>query len=386
MLTGHTGFKGSWLTLWLHDLGAIVRGYSLAPNTSPSMFESLNLGECCDNITADIRDRDSLTSAVGAFAPEIVIHMAAQPLVRRSYRDPIETYQTNVMGTANLLEACRGVPSLRSIVIVTTDKCYENREWIYPYREVDALGGHDPYSASKAAAEIVTHSYRRAFFHEGGAAVASARAGNVVGGGDWSEDRLIVDAAKAFGAGKAMVVRNISAVRPWQHVLEPLCGYLTLAQGLYERGRTVSPAFNFGPPADQVFSVGEMVKAFAQAWGESAAWRHEPPVKAPHEAGLLMLDPSLALRELGWKPRWGFQQTIDATAAWYRAFYHHDPSGPVPSLTAHCEFMLRLSREQIAAYSAIERTGGTGGAGGAGAVHAVVTSYARAGIQQQGQP
>jgi CDP-glucose 4,6-dehydratase len=322
LLTGHTGFKGSWLTLWLHRLGATVRGISLAePSSQPSMFTHLDLAAVCDHRACDIRDGEGLTPLIRDFAPTIVIHMAAQALVRKSYREPVATFATNAMGTANVLEACRGIASLRSVVIVTTDKCYENREWVYPYREVDPLGGHDPYSASKAAAEIVTGSYRRSYFHEGAAAIASARAGNVIGGGDWSEDRLIVDAARAFGAGKPMTVRNIAAVRPWQHVLEPLSGYLTLARALVERGRNLSPAFNFGPPTEQVLSVGTMVDAFTKAWGQGATWKHDPPAVAPHEAGLLMLDPSLAQHELGWLPRWRSQETIAATVEWYKAFY-----------------------------------------------------------------
>lgn len=349
LLTGHTGFKGSWLTLWLHLLGARVRGYAHAPATQPSMFTTLGLAALCEHVVGDVRDGATLRAHVKDFGPEVVFHMAAQPLVRRSYRDPIETYETNVMGTANVLEACRGTAGLKAVVIVTTDKCYENREWVYPYRETDALGGHDPYSASKAAAEVVTHSYRRSFFHEGETAVASARAGNVVGGGDWSEDRLIVDGARAFGEGREMVVRNVSAVRPWQHVLEPLAGYLTLARGLFERGRAVSPAFNFGPPSDQVLSVGEMAAAFAKAWGQGASWRHDPPANAPHEAGLLMLDASLAQRELGWQPRWRFEATIEATAAWYRTFYAQQPGTEALQLQ---EAMLRVSKGQIAAYHA----------------------------------
>jgi CDP-glucose 4,6-dehydratase len=322
VLTGHTGFKGSWLTLWLHRLGANVRGISLPEAPSePSMFGRLSLSELCDHQACDIRDGDSVTRLVREFRPTIVLHMAAQALVRRSYREPISTFATNAMGTANVLEACRDVAGLKAVVVVTTDKCYENREWVYPYREVDALGGHDPYSASKAAAEIVTSSYRRSFFHEGETAVASARAGNVIGGGDWSEDRLIVDAAKAFGASREVIIRNTRAVRPWQHVLEPLSGYLTLARMLFERGRAVSPAFNFGPPAEQVLSVGEVVEAFTRAWGDGAKWRHDPPPAAPHEAGLLMLDPSLAMRELHWSPRWRMAATIEATVSWYKAFY-----------------------------------------------------------------
>jgi CDP-glucose 4,6-dehydratase len=343
-LTGHTGFKGSWLTVWLHSLGAHVTGYALSPVTEPSMFNALELSSMCAHHIGDIRDRASLITALHQAKPDLIIHMAAQPLVRQSYREPIETFEINALGTAHLLEAARTVPSLRGCVIVTTDKCYENREWVYPYRETDALGGYDPYSASKAAAEIVTHSYRRSFFHEGACTVVSARAGNVIGGGDWSQDRLIVDAVRAFSEGREMIVRNITAVRPWQHVLEPLSGYLTLAQRIYEDGRAVSPAFNFGPPSDQVLSVGEMITAFAQAWGGDAQWRYDPPPNAPHEAGLLMLDPSLAQRELRWTPRVRFRETIALTAAWYKQFYSHKES---PALSEH---LLAFTRAQIREY------------------------------------
>lgn len=336
-LTGHTGFKGAWLAVWLHDLGARVRGYALAPDTSPSMFGALRIGRLCDHVRGDIRDADRVAKAVREFRPQVVIHMAAQALVRRAYREPLATFDTNVMGTANVLEACRGVPGLRSIVVVTTDKCYENREWVHPYREVDPLGGHDPYSASKAAAEIVAGAYRRSFFHEGDAALATARAGNVIGGGDWSEDRLLPDAARAFTNKRTLEVRNPAAVRPWQHVLDPLRGYLTLAWALHERGRTVSPAFNFGPPPEQAATVGEVVDAFARHWGRSAKWKHRRIAKAPHEAGLLMLDPSRAGHELDWRPRFSLDESLEATSRWYRSF----ASG------ADGAQMLALTREQI---------------------------------------
>ncbi|MEI7658888.1 MAG: CDP-glucose 4,6-dehydratase [Phycisphaerae bacterium] len=322
VLTGHTGFKGAWLTLWLRRLGAAVRGISLreAPS-NPHMFGLLGLSSQCDHHACDVRDAAALAPLVRDFSPTIVFHMAAQALVRRSYREPVATFATNAMGTAHVLEACRDLSGLRAVVVVTTDKCYENREWVHPYRESDPLGGHDPYSASKAAAEIVAASYRRSFFHEGAAAVATARAGNVVGGGDWSEDRLIVDLVRAIGAGRPAVVRNINAVRPWQHVLEPLSGYLMLARALCEQGKAVSPAFNFGPPAEQARTVGEVVKAFVEQWGPEASWRHDPPPNAPHEAGLLMLDPSKAIRELGWRPRLDLATTLRFTAEWYRRFH-----------------------------------------------------------------
>ena len=347
LLTGHTGFKGSWLTLWLRRLGAVVRGVSLreAPS-NPHMFGLLGLSSLCDHRACDVRDAASLTPLIREFAPTVVIHMAAQALVRRSYREPAATFATNAMGTLNVLEACRDLPGLRAVVVVTTDKCYENRERLQPYREDDALGGHDPSSASKAAAEIIASSYRRSFFKDGAATVATARAGNVVGGGDWSEDRLLVDLVTAIGAGRPAVVRNPDAVRPWQHVLEPLSGYLMLARALCERGRDISPAFNFGPPADQARTVGDVVKAFVEQWGVGASWRHEPPADAPHEAGLLMLDPSKAALELGWRPRLDLPATLRFTAQWYRRFHH---GAGTRDLMALChsqidEFMATTSR------------------------------------------
>jgi CDP-glucose 4,6-dehydratase len=274
----------------------------------------------CEHVPCDIRDGAALGPLIRDFRPSVVIHMAAQALVRRSYREPIRTFETNGMGTANVLEACRDLDGLEAVVVVTTDKCYENREWVHPYRECDPLGGHDPYSASKAVAELVASSYRRSFFHRGRTAVATARAGNVVGGGDWSEDRLLVDAARAYGAGRPLVIRNVAAVRPWQHVLDPLSGYFRLAEALCVGGHAVGGAFNFGPPSEQALTVGEVVEAFTREWGEGRSWSHDPPPDAPHEAGLLMLDASLARRTLGWKPRWGFDAVIRETVAWYKAF------------------------------------------------------------------
>lgn len=340
-LTGHTGFKGAWLTVWLHDLGAKVFGYSLPPETTPSMFKELRLARLCRHETGDVRDAAPLARAVRLAKPEIVIHMAAQALVRRGYREPLDTFGTNVMGTANLLDACRGVPSVRAIIIVTTDKTYENREWVYPYRESDRLGGRDPYSASKAGAELVTAAYRRSYFDEAGVGVVSVRAGNVIGGGDWSEDRLIPDAARAFGAGRVLRVRSPSAVRPWQHVLDPLAGYLMLAGALTDTRGHTSPAYNFGPPPDAALTVGDVVARFADAWGGRARWKADPPKHAPHEAGLLMLDPSLARRELGWSPRFCTAEALQLTAEWYRRLY----SGATGAE------MLALTRSQIAEYT-----------------------------------
>jgi len=336
LVTGHTGFKGSWLTLWLAELGAVVRGFALPPDTTPSMFTALGLQRRCDHVVGDVRDAAAVDAALRVFEPETVLHLAAQPLVRRSYRRPVETFEVNVMGTAHVLEAARNAPSVRAVVVVTTDKCYENREWAYPYREVDPLGGHDPYAASKACSEIVAAAYRLSFFRSaagGRAALATARAGNVIGGGDWSEDRLLPDAARAFAAGADLVIRNPGATRPWQHVVEPLGGYLSLARALLERGDDVSPAFNFGPPAQDVRPVGEVAGAFAAAWGGSARWRHEPEAKAPHEARALTLDSSRARAELGWAPRLPFAEAVDVTARWYRRFAAGEPAAAMTALT-----------------------------------------------------
>lgn len=321
-LTGHTGFKGAWLTLWLSLLGARVRGYALAPESEPSMYMVLALDELCDSQLADIRDSTRLTQAIGDFQPEVVIHMAAQSLVRPSYRNPRETFEVNVQGTVNVLDACRHVDSVRAVVVVTTDKCYENRESLWAYREDDALGGHDPYSASKACAELVTTAYRRSFFcGKDTAAVATARAGNVIGGGDWSVDRIIPDAVRAFSAGQPLVVRNPEAVRPWQHVTGPLCGYLMLARALYEAGSEFAQAFNFGPASDQILPVRTLVEHAARAWGDGAAWEDHSEQAAPHEASMLMLDPTRARHLLGWTPDNGVSRAIDKTVEWYKAYY-----------------------------------------------------------------
>ena len=293
-LTGHTGFKGSWLWTWLSEMGAAVRGYALAPDTVPSMFQAGALDKRGEHIVGDIRDAASLRARLREFQPQIVFHLAAQPLVRRSYREPLETFATNIQGTANLLDACRDLPDLRGVVIVTSDKCYENREWLWPYREVDRLGGFDPYSASKACAEMVASSFRQSYFAAGPTAVASARAGNVFGGGDYSEDRLIPDAVRAYKEGRQLVVRNPAALRPWQHVVDPLTGYLMLARALFEERQRFAMPFNFGPLADQQMTVAELIGVFTKVWGQGARWAHEPDAKAVHEAGLLLLDSTRA--------------------------------------------------------------------------------------------
>ncbi len=314
-LTGHTGFKGGWLALWLQRLGASVSGLSLAAEPG-SLGQALGIARLMPSVTADIRDAAGLRRAMAAAAPEVVFHLAAQALVRLSYADPLGTLATNVMGTAHLLDAVRTTPSVRAVVIVTTDKCYENREWPWPYRETDALGGHDPYSASKAAAELVTAAWRRSFLAERGVAVASVRAGNVVGGGDWADDRLVPDCIRAFAAGQPVRIRNPAATRPWQHVLDPLCGYLLLAERLLGE-QDAAQAWNFGPGPDDVRPVADVVGHLAEAWGDGAAWAAAPG-EHPHEAGLLAVDAALARARLGWRPRLPLAMALRQTAGWYK--------------------------------------------------------------------
>lgn len=332
-VTGHTGFKGSWLCEWLLSLGATVRGFALAPQTRPSLFDVISLHERIDHVVGDVRDTKSLTSALTSFNPHVVFHLAAQPLVRRSYREPLLTYETNVMGTANILDACRQLSSLRAVVSVTTDKCYENREWVWGYRETDALGGPDPYSASKAGAELVTTSYWKSFFRERGVGVASARAGNVLGGGDWSEDRLVPDAVRAFAASVTVDVRNPKSVRPWQHVVDPLTGYLLLAERADANPELFSGPWNFGPDADSIVSVGDVVSTLAALWGKGAHWRDTSAgAVGPHEATLLSLDVSKARARLDWRPTMDLSRCLAATTTWYRAYYDKRPRGELISM------------------------------------------------------
>ncbi len=333
-LTGHTGFKGGWLALWLRELGAEVFGYALAPDTSPALFEVAKVGEACRQSTiGDIRDGSALVRALADARPDFVFHLAAQPLVRLSYEDPIGTVETNVVGTARLLDALRRRARPCAVVIVTSDKCYENREWSYGYREDDAMGGYDVYSMSKGAAELVVSSFRRSFFPPAqlaahGVALASARAGNVVGGGDWARDRILPDSISALVAERPIQVRNPDAVRPWQHVLEPLGGYLLLGARLAGLG-TESPekfceAWNFGPGVESARTVGELVGAVIRGWG-TGSWEDRRDPRAPHEAGLLRLSIEKAHGWLGWTPRWEFEEAIGATVAWYKAF-HRQPA------------------------------------------------------------
>jgi CDP-glucose 4,6-dehydratase len=319
LLTGHTGFKGSWLALWLQSMGARVHGLALPAPTSLALFEQARVGEGMDGIIGDIRDYEIVHAALRQASPEIVIHMAAQPLVRQSYRAPVETYATNVMGTVHVLEAARQVGGVRAIVNVTTDKCYENREWVWGYREDEPMGGHDPYSSSKGCAELVTSAYRRSYFEQAGVALASARAGNVIGGGDWADERLVPDILRAFERGEPVVIRNPHAIRPWQHVLEPLSGYLLLAQKLCGEGQDWAQAWNFGPREADARPVQWIVEQLARRWGAGASWRRDPG-EHPHEASYLKLDISKAGARLGWRPRWDLATALERIVAWHQAW------------------------------------------------------------------
>ena len=319
-LTGHTGFKGSWTSLWLQSMGAIVKGYSLAPNTSPSLFTEAHIAKVMDSEIGDIRDLQQISKSMLAFNPDILIHMAAQPLVRLSYLEPVDTYTTNVIGTVNVLEAARSCNNLKAIVSVTTDKCYENMEWEWGYRENEAMGGHDPYSSSKGCAELVTSAYRRSFFNtKNSASLASARAGNVIGGGDWAADRLIPDILRAFEKSEPVVIRNPLSTRPWQHVLEPISGYLVLAQELYTNGDQYAEAWNFGPKDDDCKPVNWILDQMVASWGDDASWQLDKN-NNPHEAGFLKLDCSKAANRLKWQPKWSLQETLKLIIEWHQIF------------------------------------------------------------------
>ena len=321
LVTGHTGFKGTWLTEWLQTIGADATGYALDPPTQPNLFEALDLGSRVRHIVADVRDRDRLTAEVLAAEPSIIFHLAAQAIVRRAYAEPRETFETNIMGTVNVLEAARACPSVRAVVIVTSDKCYQNHETDQTFRETDAMGGRDPYSASKGAAELVTAAYRDSYFVDG-AAVASVRAGNVIGGGDWAEDRIIPDAARAFAAGDPLIVRNPDATRPWQHVLEPLSGYLWLGARLLRDGQRYAGGWNFGPAnAKGDRSVRWVVEQFVAEWGSGSWTSGADAASQPHEAHRLSLDSTKAREQLGWTPVWDTQTAVHRTAAWYHEYY-----------------------------------------------------------------
>jgi CDP-glucose 4,6-dehydratase len=320
LVTGHTGFKGAWLSLWLQAAGARVGGFSRGSPSAPALYDVAGIGPAMASETAgDVRDLAAVDAAFAAARPEIVVHLAAQPLVRRSYAEPVATYATNVMGTVNVLDAARRAGGVRAIVVVTSDKAYENREWEWGYREDEPMGGHDPYSNSKGCAELVTAAYRRSFFEPGGVQVATARAGNVIGGGDWAQDRLIPDLVRGALEGRTVVVRNPGAVRPWQHVLNPLGGYLTLAERLWD-----SPGFaggwNFGPDAAEARPVGWIADHLRELWGPELTWEARPEPGAVHEALHVKLDSSKARQRLGWQPAWTLPDGLRAVVEWSRAF------------------------------------------------------------------
>ncbi|GAB0058346.1 CDP-glucose 4,6-dehydratase [Candidatus Magnetaquicoccaceae bacterium FCR-1] len=327
-MTGHTGFKGSWLSLWLQRLGSEVTGYALNPPTNPGLFEVANVGAGMKSIIADIRDPESLSRSMQDAKPDVVIHMAAQPLVRYSYQAPVETYATNVMGSVHLLEAVRKTETVRAVVNVTSDKCYENKEWPWGYRENEPMGGYDPYSNSKGCAELVTAAYRNSFFNpakyaEHGVAIASGRAGNVIGGGDWATDRLIPDILRAIEAGQAVNIRSPHAIRPWQHVLEPLSGYLALAEQLFTEGPLYAEGWNFGPADEDAKPVQWIVEQLTAQWGEGAIWQLDQQPQ-PHEAHYLKLDCSKARARLNWYPRWSLSETLSSIVSWHKAWLEHE--------------------------------------------------------------
>jgi CDP-glucose 4,6-dehydratase len=324
-LTGHTGFKGSWLSMWLSTLGAKVTGYALTPPTKPSLFEICNIDSLITSVIGDVRDLDKISQAMLAAQPDIVIHMAAQPLVRDSYKIPVETYATNVMGTVHVLESVRKCPTVKSVINVTTDKCYENKEWPWGYRENEPMGGYDPYSNSKGCSELVTSAYRASFFNQNEygkshtVALASARAGNVIGGGDWATDRLIPDIIRSFQNNEKALIRSPHAIRPWQHVLEPLSGYLLLAKKLFEDGPRFAEGWNFGPDDSDAKPVSWIVERMCEQWGNGASFEIDKNPQ-PHEASYLKLDCSKAKSLLGWTPRWNLEMTINKIIEWTKAY------------------------------------------------------------------
>jgi CDP-glucose 4,6-dehydratase len=319
LITGHTGFKGSWLSLWLQTLGAKLSGLSLENHSSPNMFDLCNIGASMDNFMGDIKDFDFVYGSVSKIRPEIVIHMAAQSLVRYSYQNPIETYATNIMGTVNLFESLRKIGGVKSIINVTSDKCYENKEWLWGYRENERLGGYDPYSNSKACSELVTSAYRLSFYQDLGIGLASARAGNVIGGGDWSTNRLIPDVIKSFIENKSVVIRSPNAIRPWQHVLEPLSGYLTLAEALWKDRVSYEQAWNFGPKVEDCKPVSWIVDNLSKLWGVDAKWSIDIE-SHHHEAKYLKLDATKARELLSWNQKWDIQEGLEKSFSWYKAW------------------------------------------------------------------
>jgi len=344
-ITGHTGFKGGWMSAWLGELGARVAGYSLPPDTRPSFFELCRIPDRMKSVFGDIRDFEALARALTESKPEVAFHLAAQPLVRRSYQAPLETLATNVMGTANLLEAVRRTPSVRAVIVVTSDKCYLNRGLSRGYREDDAMGGRDPYSASKGCAELVAAAYQQSFFQDGEAAIATVRAGNVIGGGDWAEDRILPDAVRALGRNQPLGLRNPDAVRPWQHVLEPLAGYLMLAERLCAEGQRWAGGWNFGPDESEAAPVSVLADLIVRHWGDGASWRDSREPGAPHEESCLKLDSSRACRQLGWSPRLNLDEAVEWTTAWYKQALAN-PAG---------DSMHEFTRGQIGCYEARKR-------------------------------
>lgn len=322
-LTGHTGFKGGWLALWLSELGALVHGYSLEPPTEPNFFTTTGLQHrLASHLVGDIREPEILQQAVRTARPEVVFHLAAQPLVRYSYQAPVDTYTTNVLGTIHLLEAVRKCFSIKAVVNITTDKCYENREWVWSYRENESLGGYDPYSSSKACAEIVSAAWRRSYLGGAGSHLATARAGNVIGGGDWAADRLVPDFLRVIDAGRTLTIRSPKATRPWQHVLEPLSGYLLLAQAIYEQGEPYAEPWNFGPDERDARPVEWIIEYLCKQM-EGASWKCDTAVQ-PHEANVLKLDSSKAKSMLGWQPRWSLEQALAMTLSWHKAWRNNE--------------------------------------------------------------
>ena len=344
-ITGHTGFKGSWLCMWLHKLEANVKGYSLEPPTNPSLFNEARISELVTSEIGDIRNFDNLTKSIYNFQPEILIHMAAQPLVRYSYAAPIETYEVNVLGTAHVLEAAKACGSIKSVVCVTTDKCYENKEWVWAYRENEPMGGHDPYSSSKGCAELVTASYRKSFFENRKIGLASARSGNVIGGGDWALDRLIPDILRAFENNQPALIRNVNAVRPWQHVLEPLGGYLKLAQALYENPVKYAEGWNFGPNEDDSKTVSWILDKMVKLWKDST-WELDKSESNPHEANYLKLDISKAKSKLFWKPNWSLNETLSHIVNWHHAWLSGENMQEI-SINEISNYMLSMSEVKI---------------------------------------
>lgn len=341
LITGHTGFKGSWLSLWLHQLGAQVCGYALPPNTQPSLFEAVSLQNSIQCVFGNILDRQKLNETFRQFRPEIVFHLAAQPLVRLSYTEPVRTYETNVIGTLNVLEAARQTDSVKAFVNITSDKCYENQETAHAYTETDPLGGYDMYSSSKGCAEILSSSYRRSFLQNGGYALATARAGNVIGGGDWALDRLVPDCIRSIEAGQPIIIRSPRAVRPWQHVLEPLGGYLLLGHLLLTEGKAYAQSFNFGPKAENTLTVEEVARQIIAAYGKGILHIQEKN-SALHEATLLTLDITKAHACLGWAPVYNASQALTYTADWYKRFYQGSPMREF-TLQQICEYEGKIS-------------------------------------------